>query len=113
MRVGFAVVDWSWDLLGETGRARRAHLAYVTELAETADPHLRRSGQLAWPARPHAEHGNITTALRVAIAEGWAAPAMRLVAAVGRYWFLSGRRTGRRGGVPARRRSRRGRRGAR
>ncbi|MGN9847316.1 BTAD domain-containing putative transcriptional regulator [Nonomuraea sp. H19] len=77
---------------GETEPARRAHLAYFTELAETADPHLRRAEQLEWLATLDAEHDNISTALRGAIAEGWAQEAMRLVGAVGWYWFLSGHR---------------------
>ncbi|WP_049567608.1 BTAD domain-containing putative transcriptional regulator [Nonomuraea sp. SBT364] len=78
---------------GETEQARRAHLAYFTELAEVAEPHLRRAEQLEWLATLRAEHGNINAALRGAIAEGWAQEAMRLVAAVGWYYYLSGHRT--------------------
>ncbi|MFD1544951.1 BTAD domain-containing putative transcriptional regulator [Nonomuraea guangzhouensis] len=78
---------------GETEPARRAHLAYFTELAETADPHLRRAEQLEWLSTLEAEHDNIGAAMRGAIAEGWALEAMRLVGAAGWYWFLSGRRT--------------------
>lgn len=77
---------------GESEPARRAHLAHFIELAETADPHLRGAGQLQWLATLKAEHDNITAALRGAIAEGWAQEAMRLVGAVGWYWFLSGYR---------------------
>ncbi|WP_239108565.1 BTAD domain-containing putative transcriptional regulator [Microbispora siamensis] len=77
---------------GETEQARRAHLAYFIELAETADPHLRRAEQLEWLARLEAEHDNINTALRGAIAEGWAQEAMRLVGAAGWYWYLGGHR---------------------
>ncbi|MFG1708075.1 BTAD domain-containing putative transcriptional regulator [Nonomuraea sp. M3C6] len=77
---------------GESEPARRAHLAYFTELAETADPHLRRAEQLEWLATLEAEHDNISAALRRAIAEGWAQEAMRLVAAAGWYWYLSGHR---------------------
>ncbi|MFB9682099.1 BTAD domain-containing putative transcriptional regulator [Streptosporangium vulgare] len=78
---------------GESEQARRAHLAYFTELAETADPHLRRAGQLEWLSTLDAEKDNINVGLRGAIAEGWAQEAMRLVAAVGWYWFLTGYRT--------------------
>ncbi|GAA0413981.1 BTAD domain-containing putative transcriptional regulator [Microbispora corallina] len=78
---------------GETERARRAHLAYFTELAETADPYLRRAEQLEWLATLGAEHDNLNAALRGAIAEGWAQEAMRLAGAVGWYYFLSGHRT--------------------
>jgi predicted ATPase/DNA-binding SARP family transcriptional activator len=76
--------------VGETERARRAHLAYFTELAERVEPHLRRAEQLESLATLEAEHDNINAALRGAIAEGQAQEAMRLVAAVGWYWFLSG-----------------------
>ncbi len=44
---------------GESDLARHAHLAYFTELAETADPHLRRAEQLDWLATLEAEHDNI------------------------------------------------------
>lgn len=77
---------------GQDEAARRAHLAYVTELAETADPHLRRAEQLEWLATLEAEHDNISAALRGAIAQGWAQEAMRLVGAAGWYWYLSGHR---------------------
>ncbi|GII59319.1 SARP family transcriptional regulator [Planotetraspora thailandica] len=77
---------------GETEPARRAHLACFIELAETADPHLRRAEQLEWLSTLEAEHDNISAALRGAIADGWAQEAMRLVAAAGWYWYLSGHR---------------------
>ncbi|MFI9840370.1 BTAD domain-containing putative transcriptional regulator [Nonomuraea sp. NPDC051941] len=72
---------------GESEQARRAHLAYFTELAETADPHLRRAEQLEWLATLEPEHDNISAALRGAIAEGWAEEATRLVGAAGWYYF--------------------------
>ncbi|MFI6325041.1 BTAD domain-containing putative transcriptional regulator [Nonomuraea sp. NPDC050556] len=77
---------------GETELARRAHVAYFTELAETAEPHLRRAEQLTWLSTLRAEHDNLIAALRWTIAEGLAEEAMRLVGAVGWYWFLSGHR---------------------
>ncbi|MCP2357456.1 putative ATPase [Nonomuraea thailandensis] len=77
---------------GESEAARRAHLAYFVELAETADPHLRRAEQMEWLSTLQTEHDNMSVALRGAIAEGWAEEAMRLVGASGWYWFLSGHR---------------------
>jgi predicted ATPase/DNA-binding SARP family transcriptional activator len=77
---------------GETDVARRAHLAYFTELAETAEPHLRRAEQLAWLATLEAEHDNIAAAMRGALAAGEAAEAMRLAATAGWYWWLAGHR---------------------
>jgi predicted ATPase/DNA-binding SARP family transcriptional activator len=78
---------------GESGLARQAHLGYFTELAESAEPHLRRAEQLAWLARLEADHDNIGAAMRGAIAAGEAQAAMRLAAAVGWYWWLGGRRS--------------------
>ena len=77
---------------GEEDLARHAHLAYFTELAETADPHLRRAEQLEWLARLEAEHDNIGSAMRGALAAGEAQAAMRLAAGAGWYWWLGGHR---------------------
>lgn len=77
---------------GESDLARQAHLAHFTELAETAEPHLRRAEQLAWLATLKTDHDNISAALRGAIAAGDAQAAMRLAAATGWYWWLGGRR---------------------
>ncbi|WP_307817556.1 BTAD domain-containing putative transcriptional regulator [Nocardia acididurans] len=77
---------------GEADSARLAHLAYFTELAETADPHLRRAEQLEWLATMETEHDNIAAAMRGALAAREAAGAMRLAAAAGWYWWLAGRK---------------------
>ncbi len=77
---------------GETDPARQAHLGYFTELAETAEPHLRRAEQLEWLATLKADHDNLSAALRGVIAAGDAQGAMRLAAATGWYWWLGGRR---------------------
>jgi len=78
---------------GEADLARTAHLTYVTELTETAEPHLRRAEQLEWLATLEAEHDNIGAAMRGALAAGEAQAAMRLAAAAGSYWWLGGHRT--------------------
>jgi predicted ATPase/DNA-binding SARP family transcriptional activator len=78
---------------GEADLARHAHLAYFTELAETAEPHLRRASQLEWLATLDVEHGNIGAAMRGALAAGEAQSAMRLGAGAGWYWWLAGCRT--------------------
>ena len=65
---------------GESDLARRAHLAYFTELAETAEPHLRRAEQLEWLATLEADHDNISATLRRAISAGDAQASMRLAA---------------------------------
>ena len=78
---------------GESNQARHAHLAYFTELTETADPHLRRAEQVDWLATLEAEHDNIGAAMRGALAAGEAQAAMRLAAAAGWYWWLGGHKT--------------------
>ena len=75
---------------GESDLARHAHLAYFTELIEAAEPHLRRAEQLEWLATLGVEHDNIGSAMRDALAAGEAHAAMRLAAAAGYYWWLSG-----------------------
>jgi predicted ATPase/DNA-binding SARP family transcriptional activator len=93
---------------GESDLARQAHLAYFTELAEAAEPHLRRAEQLEWLATLEAEHDNIGAAMRGALAAGDAGEAgqagdagdagdagnaqaaMRLAASAGWYWWLAG-----------------------
>ncbi|MEU4290238.1 BTAD domain-containing putative transcriptional regulator [Kribbella sp. NPDC026596] len=75
---------------GESELARNAHLAYFTELTETAEPHLRLAEQLVWLAALEAEHDNIGAAMRNAIAAGDGPAAMRLAAAAAWYWWLSG-----------------------
>jgi predicted ATPase/DNA-binding SARP family transcriptional activator len=78
---------------GEADLARHAHLAYFTELAELADPQLRRAEQLNWLATLEAEHDNIGAAMRGALAAGEAQSAMRLAAGAGWYWWLGGHKT--------------------
>ncbi len=84
---------WRLAEAGEAESARHAHLAHFTGLAETAEPNLRRAEQLAWLAVLDAEHDNISAAMRGALGAGEARGAMRLAAAAGWYWWLSGHRT--------------------
>ena len=78
---------------GESDLARHAHLAYFTELAETAEPQLRRADQLRWLDILEVEHDNIGAAMRGALAAGEAHAAMRLAAGAGWYWWLGGHKT--------------------
>ncbi len=77
---------------GESDSARHAHQAFFTELAESAEPHLRRAEQVDWIVVLEAEHDNLGAAMRGALAAGEAAAAMRLAAAAGWYWWLVGRK---------------------
>ncbi|XVS66500.1 BTAD domain-containing putative transcriptional regulator [Actinosynnema sp. CA-299493] len=78
---------------GEADLARHAHLGYFTELAETAEPQLRRADQVTWLAVLKAEHDNIAAAMRGALAAGEAHGAMRLAAGAGWYWWLAGHKS--------------------
>jgi predicted ATPase/DNA-binding SARP family transcriptional activator len=73
---------------GEDEALRRAHAGYFLELAERAEPELRRADQLTWLARLSAERDNLHAALRTAVDGRDAALTLRLVAALGWYWFL-------------------------
>ncbi|HEX6520180.1 MAG TPA: BTAD domain-containing putative transcriptional regulator [Streptosporangiaceae bacterium] len=77
----------------ESDLARHAHLAFFTELAETAEPYLRRAEQLEWLATLEVEHDNIGSAMRGGLAAGEAHATMRLAAGAGWYWWLSGHKT--------------------
>ena len=87
------IKEYARDRLAEAGEsdlARHAHLACFTDLTETAEPHLRRADQVEWLAALEAEHDDIGSAMRGAIAAGEAHGAMRLAAAAGWYWWLGG-----------------------
>jgi predicted ATPase/DNA-binding SARP family transcriptional activator len=73
---------------GEDAALRRAHAGYFLELAEQAEPELRRADQLVWLARLSAERDNLHAALRTAVDGRDAALTVRLVAALGWWWFL-------------------------
>ncbi|MBP2325776.1 putative ATPase/DNA-binding SARP family transcriptional activator [Kibdelosporangium banguiense] len=70
---------------------RRAHATYFYELAETADPHLRRAEQLEWLSRLDADHGNIQAALRWAVSNDTTL-ALQMFGAISPYWYLRGLR---------------------
>ena len=86
--------EYGGDLLqaaGETGTARRSHLAWCLHLAEKADPLLLSAEQDHWHARLSIEHDNLRAALGGALAHGDIEPAMRLCAALYRFWANDGR----------------------
>lgn len=77
---------------GEEDRLRRAHAECFLDLAEAADPHLRRAEQLEWLARLDADHANLQSALRWAVHADQAL-ALRLIAALSWYWWVRGLRS--------------------
>ncbi|GLZ36625.1 BTAD domain-containing putative transcriptional regulator [Actinokineospora sp. NBRC 105648] len=73
-------------------QVRRAHAEFFLDFAEQAEPRLRRADQLTWLRTLTAEHDELVAALGWAVERDEGAIATRLVAALGWYWFLSGRR---------------------
>ncbi|GHE94916.1 SARP family transcriptional regulator [Amycolatopsis deserti] len=80
------------DESGERDAVARAHAEHFLALAQTADPHLRRTEQIEWLARLTAERANLHGALRWAVDEDTGL-ALRLVGALSSYWRLLGVRT--------------------
>ncbi|HEY0447659.1 BTAD domain-containing putative transcriptional regulator [Actinophytocola sp.] len=81
------------ERLAESGEPVRArHAAHYLDLALRADPHLRRAEQLEWLAELSVAHDNLMAALRWAVRQD-RVTALRLVAALAAYWWLSGRRS--------------------
>jgi len=77
-----------------SGRAavEREHARYFLGLAEQAEPYLRGPQQVSLLRKLRADHDNLHAALRRAVALGDAPLALRFVAALGWYWWLSGSR---------------------
>ncbi|MFD4316563.1 BTAD domain-containing putative transcriptional regulator [Streptomyces sp. NPDC058548] len=81
------------DESGERAATERRHLTYYRELARTADPELRGSGQVAAIARFGREYGNIRTALRRAVDAHEEDEALVLVHSLLWYWQMRDLRT--------------------
>jgi predicted ATPase/class 3 adenylate cyclase len=78
------------DAAGEGDAIRGRHAALFLELAERAEPQLRGIDQKRWLDELETEHDNLRAALRWAIDAADAPIALRLVAALWRFWHLHG-----------------------
>jgi predicted ATPase/class 3 adenylate cyclase len=78
------------DAAGEDDSTRGRHAAFFLDLAERAEPHLRKQDQKRWLDELELEHDNLRAALRWAIDAPDAQVALRLVAALWRFWHLHG-----------------------
>jgi non-specific serine/threonine protein kinase len=75
---------------GEAAAPRESHARHFLALAEEAAPHLRGPDQFAWFDRLDAEHPNLREAMRWYREEGDLERALRLAAALGRFWEARG-----------------------
>ncbi|HEV2259663.1 MAG TPA: BTAD domain-containing putative transcriptional regulator [Streptosporangiaceae bacterium] len=73
---------------GESEELREAHAQYFTRLAEASQDHLLAAEQLDWLRWLADDQDNLHAAVRGAVAAGDAGTAVRLVAALGWYWWL-------------------------
>ncbi len=73
----------------ELETVRAAQAAYFADLAERAEPELRRRDQLTWLRRMIAERDNCSTALRWAIDARDVRTALRLIGALCWFWVMT------------------------
>jgi non-specific serine/threonine protein kinase len=74
----------------EAKEIRRAHRMFYLQLAETAEAQFNGPEQLVWLERLTGDHENLRTALRFTLDQGDAEAALRLSAALWRFWFWRG-----------------------
>ncbi|WP_158542815.1 AfsR/SARP family transcriptional regulator [Phytoactinopolyspora halophila] len=77
---------------GEEEQIAAAHGRYFRDLAERAEPFLRRREQVAWMVRLGADYDNILGALRRAIQDADTELAVRIASVLGYYWMSRGGR---------------------
>ncbi len=85
--------DYAADQLASGGHAEeidRRHAEHFLELAEQAEPELTGSRQARFLDALAADHDNLRTALDRAMARGWVDIALRLGAALWRFWQMRG-----------------------
>jgi predicted ATPase len=80
------------DEAGERGSTRAAHAAYFRDFADVASRALLGRDQFEWLGRLRADHDNLNTAIRNAIADGDGMTAIRLTGSTAWYWWISGHR---------------------
>jgi predicted ATPase/DNA-binding CsgD family transcriptional regulator len=85
--------DYGLERLAESGElesTRHAHASYYLGLAEQAEPALLDMHQSSWLERLDQERGNLWAALHWLVECNETEAALRLVGALGWFWFLRG-----------------------
>lgn len=77
----------------EAQGARNRHLEFFVQMAEEAQPQLRRPEQTIWLGRLELEHGNLRAALEWARGGGSKVAGLRLAGALAEFWRLHGHLT--------------------
>jgi predicted ATPase len=75
---------------GAADELRRRHAAYYVALAERAEPELTGAQQARWYERLEVEHDNLRAALTYALSTRRTSLALRLSAALARFWQVRG-----------------------
>ena len=70
----------------ESDTFHNKHLTFFMELAETAEPHLRRAEQLEWLSLLDSEQENVRAALDWSLDVSSSIPGLRLASALGPFW---------------------------
>ncbi|MBI3168968.1 MAG: tetratricopeptide repeat protein [Chloroflexi bacterium] len=73
---------------GEEVNAQETHARWCVELAERAEPNLRKHGQVEWLDRLEAEHDNFRAALGWSLKNHKAETALRLAGALSEFWKM-------------------------
>jgi len=74
--------------MNEESDAQESHAHWCVELAERAEPNLRKHGQVEWLDRLEAEHDNFRAALDWSLKNHKAETAMRLAGALSEFWKM-------------------------
>lgn len=85
--------EYAWECIragNEAETLRRRHAAFFVELAERAEPELRRSHQMEWFRLLEIEHENLRTALRWSLDEGDKTFGARIAGALCLFWYAYG-----------------------
>ena len=87
------VREYALDRLRDNGDwddVHDRHAAYFLALAKPGEAELHGGGQLAWLNRLEIRHDNISAALSWLLARGQPGPALELIWATWRFWWLHG-----------------------